>query len=35
MLAAQAGLDLALADIAILGQSNEELRAKLNEYLVV
>jgi hypothetical protein len=33
MLAVQAELELALADIAILGKSNEELRAKLNQYL--
>ena len=32
MLAVQADLDIALADIAILGRSNEELRASLNKY---
>tara|TARA_R110000787_G_scaffold25150_1_gene70762 strand:+ start:1528 stop:2076 length:549 start_codon:yes stop_codon:yes gene_type:complete len=32
MLAVQAELDIALADIAILGKSNEELRASLNKY---
>ena len=33
ILAVQAELELALADIAILGKSNEELRAKLKQYL--
>jgi ribosomal protein L29 len=31
MLAAQAELDIALADITILSKSNEELRSKLSE----
>ena len=35
ILAVQAELDIALADIAILSKSNEELRAKLNECKVV
>jgi hypothetical protein len=33
ILAVQAELELALADIAILSKSNEELRAKLKQYL--